>query len=198
VFCTFTSTAPATADGGTFVVNVVGLITCVFVPGFVPNVTAAPAPKFVPVIVTVVPPVDGPLPGDTDPTVGKGVPKRKPPASVPVPLSVFVTVTFPVLCAHAGVVAVIVVAFTTVMLVAAAQPIVTVAPARKSVPLIVTGVPPEGEPLSGVMLVTVGVDVAMDVKPLVSVAVPPSGFVTVIVTVPGAHAGVIVSICVAV
>jgi hypothetical protein len=35
-----------------------------------PNVTVAPEPKFVPVIVTAVPPVVGPLLGDTLLTVG--------------------------------------------------------------------------------------------------------------------------------
>jgi hypothetical protein len=36
----------------------------------VPNVTVAPAAKFVPVIVTAVPPATGPLLGDTPLTVG--------------------------------------------------------------------------------------------------------------------------------
>src|SRR5690242_10467031 len=142
--------------GGTTVVSVFGLITCVFVPGLDPNVTAAPAPKFDPLIVTTVPPVEGPLFGDTVPMVGVGAPKRKPPASVAVPVSVFVTVTLPVPSGHAGVVAVIVVSLTTTTLVAGPQPIVTVAPARKSLPLIVTGVPPAGDPLPGVTLPTVG------------------------------------------
>jgi hypothetical protein len=37
-----------------------------------PNVTVAPAAKFVPVIVTAVPPAVDPLFGDTLPTVGAG------------------------------------------------------------------------------------------------------------------------------
>ena len=52
--------------------------------------------------------------------------------------------------------AVIVVLFTTTTLVAAAVPKVTVAPAAKFVPVIVTAVPPEVEPLFGVTLLTVG------------------------------------------
>ena len=58
----------------------------------------------------------------------------------------------------AGVVAVIVVASTTTMFVAAAAPMVTpVAPVR-SVPVIVTLLPPYVVPLAGEMLVTVGVE----------------------------------------
>jgi hypothetical protein len=67
---------------------------------------------------------------------------------------VTVTVTVPTL--PAGVVAVIVVLFTTVTFVAAALPKVTVAPVPKFVPLIVTAVPPEVEPVLGLTLVIVG------------------------------------------
>jgi len=65
-----------------------------------------------------------------------------------------VTVTGPAL--PAGVVAVIVVLFTTVTLVAAALPKVTVAPETKLVPVIVTEVPPLVDPVFGLTLVTVG------------------------------------------
>jgi hypothetical protein len=64
------------------------------------------------------------------------------------------TVTAP--AAWAGVVAVMVVLFTTVTPVAAVPPNVTVAPAAKFVPVIVTAVPPAGGPLLGLTLVTVG------------------------------------------
>jgi hypothetical protein len=67
---------------------------------------------------------------------------------------VTVTVTAPAL--PAGVVAVIVVLFTTPTLVAAAAPNVTVAPAAKFVPVIVTAVPPGVDPLFGLTLLTVG------------------------------------------
>jgi hypothetical protein len=70
------------------------------------------------------------------------------------PLTVTVTVTAPAACA--GVVAVIVVLFTTVTLVAAVPPNVTVAPAAKFVPVIVTAVPPAVDPLFGATLSTVG------------------------------------------
>jgi len=67
---------------------------------------------------------------------------------------VTVTVTAPAL--PAGVVAVIVVLLTTTTLVAAVLPNVTVAPEAKFVPVIVTAVPPEVEPLFGLILLTVG------------------------------------------
>ena len=70
------------------------------------------------------------------------------------PLTVTVTVTAPAL--PAGVVAVMVVLFTTTTLVAAAPPNVTVAPAAKFVPVIVTAVPPVVDPLLGDTLLTVG------------------------------------------
>jgi hypothetical protein len=70
------------------------------------------------------------------------------------PLTVTVTVTAPAACA--GVVAVIVVLFTTTTLVAAVPPNVTVAPAAKFVPVIVTAVPPAVDPLFGETLLTVG------------------------------------------
>jgi hypothetical protein len=56
----------------------------------------------------------------------------------------------------AGVVAVIVVVLTTDTPVAAALPKVTVAPAAKFVPVMVTAVPPAVDPLFGDTLVTVG------------------------------------------
>jgi hypothetical protein len=70
------------------------------------------------------------------------------------PLTVTVTVTAPAL--PAGVVAVIVVALTTTTLAAAVLPNVTVAPAAKFVPVIVTAVPPEVDPVFGETLLTVG------------------------------------------
>jgi hypothetical protein len=51
-------------------VIVVLLATTTFVAAVPPNVTVAPAAKFVPVIVTAVPPATGPLFGDTLVTVG--------------------------------------------------------------------------------------------------------------------------------
>jgi hypothetical protein len=70
------------------------------------------------------------------------------------PLTVTVTVTTP--AAFAGVVAVICVPLTTTTLLAAAAPNVTVAPAAKLVPVIVTAVPPVVNPLFGDTVLTVG------------------------------------------
>jgi hypothetical protein len=70
------------------------------------------------------------------------------------PFTVTVTVTAPTACV--GVVAVIDVLLTTTTLVAAVVPNVTVAPAAKLVPVIVTAVPPADGPLFGDMLLTVG------------------------------------------
>jgi hypothetical protein len=67
---------------------------------------------------------------------------------------VTVTVAAPTL--PAGVVAVIVVLFTTTTPVAAALPIVTVAPVAKLVPVIVTAVPPAVGPPFGDTLLTNG------------------------------------------
>jgi hypothetical protein len=51
-------------------VIVVLFVTETFVAAVLPNVTVAPAAKFVPVIVTTVPPPVGPLFGFTPVTVG--------------------------------------------------------------------------------------------------------------------------------
>src|SRR5271167_4743691 len=104
---------------------VVLLTTTTFVAAALPNVTVAPAAKFVPVIVTAVPPAVDPLLGVTLLTVGcvmyVNALARLPPSP---PGLVTVTVTAPAL--PAGVVAVIVVLFTTTTPVAAVLPNVTV------------------------------------------------------------------------
>jgi hypothetical protein len=136
-------------------VIVVLFTTLTFVAAALPNVTVAPTPKFVPVIVTPVPPAAGPLFGDTVITVGITT-YVNPFARLPFcpPRLVTVTVTAPDACA--AVVAVIVVLFTTTTLVAAVPPNVTVAPEAKFVPVIVTAVPPLVDPVFGDTLLTVG------------------------------------------
>jgi hypothetical protein len=130
------------------------LTTTTLVAAVAPNFTVAPAAKFVPVIVTAVPPATGPLLGLTLLTVGVTT-YVNPLARLPLcPLTVTVTVTAPAL--PAGVVAVIDVLLTTTTFVAAALPNVTVAPAMKFVPVIVTAVPPAVDPLLGLTLLTVG------------------------------------------
>jgi hypothetical protein len=135
-------------------VIVVLLTTVTFVAAVLPKVTDAPDAKFVPVIVTDVPPAMGPLLGDRFVMVG-GATYVNPLAKLPLwPPTVTDTVAEPAV--PAGVVAVIVVLLTTVTFVAAAPPIVTVAPDAKFVPVIVTDVPPAVEPLLGLTPVTVG------------------------------------------
>jgi hypothetical protein len=81
-------------------------------------------------------------------------------ASVPLCPSVFVTTTFTVPTACAGALAVIDVLLDTLMLVAGEPPILTLAPARKPVPVIVTAVPPLEVPEFGEIPVTVGAALA--------------------------------------
>ena len=134
---------------------VVLFTTTTLVAAALPKVTVAPAAKFVPVIVTAVPP-------NVEPLFGLTLAHRrlsdigKPSGKIPLcpPELVTVTVTAPAL--PAGVVAVIVVLFTTTTLVAAALPKVTVAPAEKFVPVIVTAVPPVAGPMFGDTLFTNG------------------------------------------
>jgi hypothetical protein len=116
--------------------------------------TVAPAANFVPVIVTPVPPPAGPPFGETVVTVGATTYVNPLVRLALCPVTVTVTVAAPAL--PAGVVAVIVVLFTTTTLDAAAPPTVTVAPATKFVPVIVTAAPPAVEPLFGDIPVTVG------------------------------------------
>jgi hypothetical protein len=154
-FVTATVTAPA-ACAGVVAVIVVPLTTTTFVAAVPPNVTVAPEVKPVPVIVTAVPPPTGPLIGETLVTVGEAT-YVKPFIRLPAcpPGLVTVTVTAPTL--PAGVVAVMLVLLTTTTFVAAALPNVTVAPATKFVPVMVTAVPPAVDPLLGDTLVTVGI-----------------------------------------
>jgi hypothetical protein len=69
---TVTVTAPALPAGVVAVIEVL-LTTITPVAALLPNVTVAPEAKFVPVIVTDVPPVAGPLFGDTLLTEGATV-----------------------------------------------------------------------------------------------------------------------------
>ena len=106
-------------------------------------------------MVTAVPPRVGPLFGFTLLTVGgANVGKSVGQAAALPARMVTVTVTAPAL--PAGVVAVIVVLLTTTTLVAALLPNITVAPATKSAPVIVTAVPPAIGPLFGLTLATKG------------------------------------------
>jgi hypothetical protein len=139
---------------GVVAVIVVLFTTTTFVAATLPNVTVAPVAKLLPVIVTAVPPDIDPLDGLTPVTVG-GDTYVNPPDRLPLcPFTVTVTPTAPAV--SAGVVAVIVVPFTTTTFVAATLPNITVAPEAKSIPVIVTAVPPAVVPLAGDTLVTPG------------------------------------------
>jgi hypothetical protein len=89
--------------------------------------------------------------------------------------------------------AVIDVLFTTVTPVAGVPPMITVAPARNPVPVMVTAVPPAAVPDAGEIAVSVGVglDTAVKVNPWVNVPLCVSLLVTTTLTVPAACAGVV-------
>ena len=150
---TRTLAVPAVPDGVVAVIEVV-LTTVTLVAAVPPIVTAVVPVKLVPVIVTLVPPASGPLLGLMPLTVG----------AAPYVYNVFtafvppgvVTRTLAVPAVPAGVSAVIEVALTTVTLVAAVPPIVTPVAPVKSVPVIVTLVPPAIGPLAGLIPLTVG------------------------------------------
>src|SRR5439155_921443 len=111
-------------------------------------------------------------------------------ASVPLCASelVIVTITAPAACA--GFVFVIVLLLTTDTPVAGLPSTLTVAPAAKLVPVMVTAVPPVVGPDAGATLLTVGAGPRY-VKPLASVPFCASGLVTVTLTAPAACAGVV-------
>src|SRR5580704_2478324 len=187
-------TGPA-ACAGVVAVMVVPLRTLTPVAGPPPRLTAAPAAKFVPVIVTAVPPVVKPVFGDTLPTVGAVALYANALESVPLCPSGLVPVTLTLPAAPAGVVAVIVVLLTKVTTVAALLPRLTVAPATKLVPLIVIGVPPIVEPDTGVTPVTMGAG-KLYVNAFDSVPLCPLGLVTVTLTLRAEPAGVVAVIVV--
>jgi hypothetical protein len=142
---------------GVVAVIVVLFTTATLVAAVAPKDTVAPAAKFVPVIVTAVPPAVGPLFGLTLLTVGAvGEVYVNPLLRMPLCVSGFVTLTATAPALPGGVVAVIVVLFTTATLVAAVAPNVTVAPAAKFAPVTVTAVPPAVDPLFGLTLLGKG------------------------------------------
>src|SRR5436190_8433849 len=98
--------------------------------------------------------------------------------------------------ARAGAVAVIVVELTTVTPVAGVPPMLTVAPARKLVPVTVTPVPPLVDPEVGLTLVTVGGGAfTVRLNNVVRVTGPAMA-VAVIAEVPSAAAAFAVSVSV--
>jgi hypothetical protein len=145
----------AAASAAVIAVIVVLFTTVMPVAAASPIITDAPLTKPLPVIVTLVPPAGGPKVGLIAPTVG-GATKVKQLVQLPDCVSLFVTTALTRPAACAGVVAVIVVALTTVTAVAGVPSIVREAPAVKAVPVIVTLVPPLIGPEIGLIPVTVG------------------------------------------
>jgi len=96
----------------------------------------------------------------------------------------FETITEPTPALCAGVVPVIVVAFTTVALDSAEPPTVTLAPATKFVPVIATEVPPAAGPEVAAIVVTVGAGSGLYVNALAMMPVCVSGFDTATATSP--------------
>jgi len=92
---------------------------------------------------------------------------------VPLWASVLVATTLTAPAAWTGVVAVIDVLFTMVTPVAAVPPKLSVTPARKPVPVMVTVVPPLVVPELGVIKVTVGVGLDVGLGGLGEVVPPP-------------------------
>jgi hypothetical protein len=181
--------------GGVCALICVALITTTEVAAAPPKVTVAPDAKFIPFSITDVPPLVRPVLGETLVTVGAGAPKVKPLASVALCRSGLVTTTDTLPCVCGGVFAVIRVALITTTEVAAAPPMVTVAPDAKFCPVNVTGVLPVVGPLVGATAVRVGG--ATNVNPLARVALCPLAFVTTTFTLPCACGGVCAVICVA-
>jgi hypothetical protein len=110
--------------------------------------------KLVPAIVTLVPPARGPELGLTEVTVGGAMYVYSVLAGLLPPGVVTTMLTAP--AAPAGVVAVMVVAFTTKKVVAATPLKVTLVAPVRFVPVIVTLVPPATAPELGLTEVTVG------------------------------------------
>jgi len=153
---TATFFVPAVPAGVT-AVTVVGDCTTILVATTPPTVTLDAPERFVPVIVIAVPPVVGPALGLIEPIVG-GVTNVNPFVSVAVPPAA-VTLTVALPAVPPGVFAVIVVALTTTTLVAPMPPTVTLAPARKFVPVMTIAVPPVVGPALGLTDEIVGTGV---------------------------------------
>jgi hypothetical protein len=152
----FTSTVPASCAGDTTVHSVVE-VQLTDVADILPNlnlVAVVPAAKPLPVTVTLVPPAAGPLFGLRPVTMGVTVNRSASEMALVPQVLVTVTSTFP--AGSAGETAVIEVADLTVKLAAPVAPNLTAVAAVKSVPVMVTVLPPLEGPILGFSAVTVG------------------------------------------
>ena len=157
-FVTMTAFAAAGACAPVVPLRAVSLSTLTAPSATPPIVAVALGWNAVPVIVTTVPPAEGPLAGEIAVTVGAAagsyVYVHAQVADCESGLNT--STAFPLPGACAPVVPLRVVGPVTLTPVSGTPPIVAVAPDWKSVPLIVTGVPPDEGPFAGTIPVTVG------------------------------------------
>jgi hypothetical protein len=158
---------------GTVAVMVVALTTVKAVAAFPANFTDVAPVKFVPVIVTALPPADGPESGATDVTVGNGITVTDELAVFPVP-ELDPTVTLLIFVPA-------VVAVTLTLNVQEDGPAPSEAPEREIVPAPATAeiVPPPHEPVRLLGVATVSPAGRLFVKPTAVTAELPAGLVMV-------------------
>jgi hypothetical protein len=153
---TATLFAPA-VPAGVSAVMLVDETTFTLVAAIPPTVTLLASVKFVPVIVIAVPPRVVPEVGLTPEIVGVGTTNVNALGKLVVPPAVVTATSFaPAL--PAGVTAVMLVDETTITLVAATPPIVTMLAPVKFVPVMVIAVPPRFVPDDGLTLEIVGTE----------------------------------------
>ena len=163
----------------------VALTTTTLVAGLPPTVTLLAPVKLVPVMVIGVPPLNNPEFGLTLAMVGAATYVNVIACDVDPPAVVITIVFAP--AAPAGVTAVMEVALTTLTLVAATPPTVTLLAPVKLVPVMVIAVLPEAGPDDGLTLAMVGAATYVNV---IACDVDPPAVVTTMVFAPAVPAGV--------
>ena len=139
---------------GVVAVTVFAFTTLTLVAATPPIMTLDVPERFVPVIVIGVPPLSGPVLGDTPVTVGAAT-YVKPLARLAVPAAV-VSETVREPTEPGGVLAVTTESLTTVIDVASASPTLTDVVPASAVPVIVIKVPPDAGPAFGAIDMMVG------------------------------------------
>jgi len=184
---TVTSTTPALPAGEVTVTDVA--LLAVIEPAVAPNVTEVAEVRLVPVMTTLVPPAVGPLLGVTEVTVGAPAKVNRSPAEVADVPPAVVTVMSTAPALPTGEVTVTDVAVLTVIEPAVAPNLTEVAEDRL-IPVMTTLVLPAVGPLLGVMEVTVGAPMKVNLSPAEVADVPPV-VVTVTSTTPALPAGAV-------